>query len=338
MKLAIDAMGGDFAPQEIVKGAVDAAREFQVEIVLVGQPDPVKASLSGLDTKGLAIDVLPASETICFNEPPVQAVRHKKDASLVVALRLLKEGQVDGVFSAGSTGAVMAGGLFSVGRIKGVDRPALSTVIPTRDGFSFMLDVGANADAKAENLLQFGIMGSIYVEQVLGVKRPRVALLSLGVEEEKGNKLTKEAFPLLQAAGINFIGNMEARDILDGVADVIVADGFAGSIALKAIEGTASVLMGLIKEAANSSLRSKLGGLLLKPALKGVAGRLDYTEYGGAPLLGLSGAVLKCHGNSKARATRSGIRVLKDYISNGCIETIRTELQKAPAVQVTGEA
>ncbi len=337
MKLAIDAMGGDYAPQEVVRGAVDAAREFQLEMILVGQPEPVQAALSGLNTQGLSIEILPASETIGFDEPPVQAVRRKKDSSLVVALRLLKERQVDGVVSAGSTGALMVGGLLVVGRIKGVDRPALSTVIPTRDGFTFMLDVGANADASAANLLQFGVMGSIYVERVLGVKRPRVALLSVGTEQEKGNKLTKTAFSLLQAAGVHFVGNMEARDILEGVADVIVADGFAGSVALKAIEGTAAVLMGLIKDAASSSLRSKVGGLLLKPALKGVASRLDYAEYGGAPLLGLDGAVIKCHGNSKARAMRSGIRVARDYIRNGCTDLIRAELAKAQAPEVRGE-
>ena len=326
MRIAVDAMGGDHAPDEVVKGAVAAAREFGLEIALVGRPDAVEAGLRGAGGAGLAVDIVPASEVIGFDEAPVQAVRQKKDASLVVALRLLKEGKAGAVVSAGHTGALMAGGLFSVGRIQGVDRPALSTVVPTRHGFAFLLDVGANADSSPENLLQFGQMGSIYAERVLGVNRPRVGLLSIGTEEEKGSKLTKAAYALLKDSGVNFTGNVEARDILEGAADVVVADGFSGNVALKATEGAVSVLMGLIKEALTSSLTSKLGALLVKPALKGVAGRLDYAEYGGAPLLGLDGAIIKCHGSSRARAIRSGIRVARDYVQNGCIDVIRRQV------------
>lgn len=326
MRIAVDAMGGDHAPDEVVRGAVDAAREFGLEIALVGRPEAVEASLRGANAAGLAVEVVPASEVIGFDEAPVQAVRHKKDASLVVALRLLKEGKADAVVSAGHTGALMAGGLFSVGRIKGVDRPALSTVVPTRHGFAFMLDVGANADSSPENLLQFAQMGSIYSERVLGVSRPRVGLLSIGTEEEKGSKLTKAAHALLKDAGVNFIGNMEARDILEGASDVVVADGFSGNVAVKATEGAAAVLMGMIKEALMSSVTSKLGALLVKPALKGVASRMDYAEYGGAPLLGLDGAIIKCHGSSRARAIRSGIKVARDYVQNRCIEIIRSQV------------
>lgn len=326
MKIAVDAMGGDHAPQEVVLGAIAAAREFSLEIVLVGQPDRIQESLAGQNTAGLSVEVVPAAEVIGFDEPPVQAVRRKKNSSLVVALGLLKAGKVDAVVSAGHTGALMAGGLFSTGRIKGVDRPALSTIVPTRDGFTFLLDVGANADARPENLYQFGIMGSIYAERVLGVHRPRVVLLSNGSEAEKGSKLVKEAHALLKGSGLNFVGNIEARDLLGGVGDVVVADGFSGNVALKATEGAAAMLMGLIRSAVGSSLRTKLGGLLLKPALKGVAAKLDYAEYGGAPLLGLDGAVIKCHGSSRARAIRSGIRVARDYVQNGCLDVIRSSI------------
>jgi len=319
-------MGGDHAPGEVVKGAVAAAREFGLEIALVGRPDAVEEGLRGVGRSGLAVEIVPASEVIGFDEAPVQAVRQRKDSSLVVALRLLKEGKADAVVSAGHTGALMAGGLFSVGRIKGIDRPALSIVVPTRHGFACLLDVGANADSSPENLLQFGQMGSIYTERVLGVNRPRVGLLSIGTEEEKGSKLTKAAYALLKGCGVNFIGNMEARDILEGAADVVVADGFSGNVALKATEGAVSVLMGFIKEALTSSLTTKLGALLVKPALKRVAGRLDYAEYGGSPLLGLDGAIIKCHGSSRARAIRSGIKVARDYVQNGCIDVIRSQV------------
>ncbi|MCL5677330.1 MAG: phosphate acyltransferase PlsX [Firmicutes bacterium] len=343
MRIAIDAMGGDHAPGEIVRGAVEAAREFSLEAVLVGQPEKVQAALSAAGggegrlhgasgagpTNGARVEIVPASEIIGFDEAPVQAVRRKKDSSLVVALGLLQAGQVQAVVSAGHTGALMAGGLFSAGRIKGIDRPALSTILPTREGFCFMLDVGANADADARNLLQFALMGSIYADSVLGVRNPRVALLSIGTEAEKGSRLTKEAFALCKDSGVHFVGNIEARDILEGVADVVVADGFSGNVALKAIEGAAAVLMGMIKEAATGSVRSKLGGLLLKPALERVAAKLDYAEYGGAPLLGLDGAVIKCHGSSKARAIRSGIRVARDYVQNGCIELIHSQVARS---------
>lgn len=326
MKIAVDAMGGDHAPAEIIKGSVQAAREYGLEILLVGTEELVNSHLRNEDMAGLKIQVVPASEVIAFDEPPVAALRKKKDSTTVVGLKLVKDGGADAFVSAGSTGALLAGGLLLVGRIKGVDRPALGTVMPTTTGATFVLDVGANMNSRPHNLHQFAVMGSIYAERVLKMKEPRVALLNVGTEETKGDEVARAAYQLLKTSGLNFAGNVEGRDVLFGAADVVVADGFAGNIFLKAIEGAAAALFGLIKAELTSSLPAKAAAVILKPRLKAVARRLDYAEYGGGPFLGVDGTVVKCHGSSKALAIKNGIRVARDFLANDCVRLIRDNI------------
>ncbi|MUK89950.1 phosphate acyltransferase PlsX [Ornithinibacillus sp. L9] len=306
MRLAIDAMGGDHAPEEIVKGAMEAIEAIEnVHITLVGDEDKIKPFL----TNSKNIDIIHTTDMITAEDEPVRAVRRKKNASLVLMAKEVKEGRAEACISAGNTGALMSAGLFVVGRIPGIDRPALSPTLPTIDGKGFlMLDVGANVDAKPNHLLQYAIMGSIYTEKVRGIHNPTVGLLNVGTEDGKGNELTKKAFDQLTEAPINFIGNVEARDLLEGVADVVVADGFTGNVALKTIEGTAYAMFTMIKETFLSSLKTKIAAAMVKSDLKGLKNKLDYSEYGGAGLFGLAAPVIKAHGSSNSRAIYNAIK------------------------------
>ncbi|SET83889.1 glycerol-3-phosphate acyltransferase PlsX [Salinibacillus kushneri] len=306
MKLAIDAMGGDHAPESIVKGACMAVENISdLSIVLVGDEDQIKPHL----TQTNRIEIIHTTEVINTEDEPVRAVRRKKQASMVMMANEVKEGRADACISAGNTGALMSAGLFIVGRIKGIDRPALSPTLPTLDGKGFLLlDVGANVDAKPQHLLQYGLMGSIYAEKVRGIQSPRVGLLNVGTENQKGTDLAKKAFQLMEDAPINFVGNVEARDFLDGVADVVVTDGFSGNVALKSIEGTALGMFSMLKEVFMKNMKTKIAAGVLKSDLKGLKGKLDYSEYGGAGLFGLAAPVIKAHGSSNATAVYNAIQ------------------------------
>ena len=308
-RVAVDAMGGDNAPVEIVKGAVDAVNANQkIKVYLTGKEDVVKAELSKYTYDTERIEVVNADEVIETAEPPVLAIRKKKNSSIVVALNLVKDGTCDAFVSAGSSGAVLVGGQLIVGRIRGIERPPLAPLIPTEKGCSLLIDCGANVDARPSHLVQFAQMGSVYMESVMGVEKPRVAIVNIGAEEEKGNALVKETFPLLKnCPEINFIGSIEARDIPTGYADVIVCEAFAGNIILKLYEGVGATLIKKVKAGMMTSLRSKIGALLVKPALKKTLKTFDLQEYGGAPLLGLNGLVVKTHGSSKAIEIKNSI-------------------------------
>lgn len=329
IKIAVDAMGGDYAPLEIVKGAVDALNSRKdIKIFLVGQEEAVQAELQKYQYDVSRIEVVNAAEVIEMAEPPVQAIRTKKDSSIVVAMKLVKNGQADAFVGAGSTGAVLVGGQLLVGRIKGVERPPLAPLIPTEKGASLLVDCGANVDARPSHLVQFAKMGSIYMEYVMGIKNPKVAIVNIGAEEEKGNALVKETFPLLkQCKDINFIGSIEARDIPSGYADVIVCDAFAGNIILKLYEGLGSTLISMIKEGMMSSLQSKVGALLVKPALKETLKKFDVSQYGGAPMLGLKGLVVKTHGNSSAVEIHNSILQCVTFTEQQLSEKIKAGIQ-----------
>lgn len=301
--VALDAMGGDNAPKEMIKGAVQALEKTDaVQVLLVGKEDVIRAELAQYTYDKARIEIVNATEVIETAEPPVNAIRRKKDSSIVVGMKLVKEGQADAFVSAGSSGAVLVGGQVIVGRIKGVERPPLAPLIPTEKGVSLLVDCGANVDARPSHLVQFAKMGSIYMEHVVGIKNPKVGIVNIGAEEEKGNALVKETFPLLKGEkNINFIGSVEAREIPHGQADVIVCEAFAGNIILKLFEGVGNVLISEIKKGMMGSLRSKIGALLVKPALKKALKSFDSSEYGGAPLLGLNGLVVKTHGSSTAK-------------------------------------
>lgn len=323
MKLAIDAMGGDHAPKAIVEGVKQFADAFpneSMELFLVG--DEVKLTSYGLTDS--RIKIIPASEIITGEDEPVRAVRRKKDSSLVVAAKLVKDGKADALVSAGNTGALMAASLFVIGRIPGIERPALSPTFPTYTGNGVViLDVGANPDAKAEHLVDYAIMGSLYAEHVRGIKRPRVALLNIGTEAGKGNALTKEAYPLLEQAPVHFVGNVEAREALTGDVDVIVTEGFAGNILLKGVEGSSSMLMKMMKEHFTSDLVSKLAALVLKPKLKRLKQTLDYREHGGAGLFGIDAPVIKAHGSSDALAIMSALKQAKIMVDHDVVTKIK---------------
>jgi glycerol-3-phosphate acyltransferase PlsX len=308
MKIAVDAMGGDRAPAVAVEGAVQAARDFDLEIVLVGQRGAIQAELDQLaathDLSSLVLSLQDASEVIEMHEHPAAAVKAKKDASMVVAMDLVRRREADAFFTAGNSGGALAAALFRLGRIRGIQRPAISTIFPsqTPQGYCFLLDIGANAECRPEYLLQFAIMGSIYAERVLGVPNPRVAIVSNGEEEGKGNQLVQETVPLLKASNLNFVGNAEGKDILWGLADVVVTDGFTGNVILKVSEGVAKFLLDVLKEEITGRQVSKVGAMLAKPAFEETKRRLDYREYGGAPLLGIEGVVIIGHGRSDVTA------------------------------------
>ncbi|WP_127585766.1 phosphate acyltransferase PlsX [Paenibacillus koleovorans] len=327
MRIAIDAMGGDHAPQVVVEGALLAAAEWSdVQLVLVGDQPRMEQLLAGRRLPA-NVTLHHAADAIGPEEEPVKAVRRKKDASMVVAGRLVREGQADAMISAGNTGALMTTGLLIVGRIPGIERPALAPMLPTMDGKGVLaLDLGANMDATPDNLLQYAIMGSVYRRQVHGIAKPRIALLNVGSEAMKGNELTKHAYPLLEQAPIQFIGNVEARDVLNADCDVIVCDGFVGNILLKAMEGTAGAIFSALKSEFTRSTLSKLAAAILKPGLSRFKKKLDYSEHGAAPLLGINGLVLKSHGSSDAKAIKNGVRQARIAISNHLVQMIATEI------------
>lgn len=309
VNVAVDAMGGDNAPVEIVKGAIDAVNESShVKVYLTGQETLINSELAKYTYNKEQVEVVHASEVIETAEPPVMAIRKKKDSSIVKALYLVKDGTCDAYVSAGSTGATLVGGQVIVGRIKGVERPPLAPLIPTADGCALLIDCGANVDARPSHLVQFAKMGSVYMESVMGVKNPRVGIVNIGAEEEKGNALVKETYPLLKnCPDINFIGSIEARDIPSGQADVIVCEAFVGNVILKMYEGVGGTLIKKVKEGMMASLRSKIGALLVKPALKKTLKAFDLEQYGGAPMLGLNGLVVKTHGSSSAIEIKNSI-------------------------------
>ena len=329
MKLAVDAMGGDNAPEEIVKGAIRAAKKFQCEIILVGDENKIRDVLKSQgDIKNLPITIKHATEIISMREHPADAVRNKKDSSIVVATNMVKDGECDAVLSAGSTGAAVAAAQLILKRIHGVGRPAIATPIPTPNGVTIMLDSGSNVDSKPEHLLQSGMMGSIYVEHVFGKKNPRVGLLNIGEEETKGNEQAKETYQLLKnASNINFIGNAEGRDIPAGKCDVVVCDGFVGNVVLKFGEGLALTIFKLIKEEVDAGgITAKIGAFLLKHTLKNLAKRLDVSEYGGAPLLGVNGYCIISHGSSDAKSICSAIGIAQDYVHSDILKKIKTAI------------
>ncbi|HJY85405.1 MAG TPA: phosphate acyltransferase PlsX [Candidatus Acidoferrales bacterium] len=308
--IAVDAMGGDHSPRPEVESAVLAARELGVRVLLVGQLSAVRHELAKHPHRGLPIELVPASEVITMKDSPTQAFRKKKDSSVHVAARLVRAGQADGLVSAGNTGAVMAVARFTLGTLPSVDRPALAAPFPTaRGGASVLLDVGANVDSKVEQLEQFAVMGEIYYRAIFGTRRPKVALLSIGEEEMKGNELTREAHNRFKHLPINFVGNVEGRDVFAGNVNVIVCDGFIGNIALKISEGVAQLIVTLLKDALQSTLSSQVGSLLSRRAFEGFRKKIDYSEYGGAPLLGVRGITVIAHGSSNAKALKNAIRV-----------------------------
>ena len=330
MKIAVDAMGGDYAPVETVKGAVEASRELGLEIILVGDEVRVKKELSQYEIGNAVVSVVHAPEVIEMGEAPGVALRKKKNSSVVVSTRLVKEGAADAVVSAGNTGAAMGAALLGLGRIKGIHRPAIASVLPTVKGRSLFLDVGANAVCDPQNLLQFAVMGHIYSNRILGATNPRIGLLNIGEEETKGNPLYVEAYQLINESGLNFVGNVEGRDITGGIADVIVCDGFVGNIVLKFGEGLAKDLMSMLKEEFKKNIFVKIGAALVFSQAKGLRKKIDYAESGGAPLLGVNGIAVISHGSSQARAIKNAIRVAKECVDMHVVNCIKESIMEKP--------
>jgi glycerol-3-phosphate acyltransferase PlsX len=330
MKIALDAMGGDHAPAAIVHGAVWAARDFGVTVQLVGKPELIASELAKHNTTGLNLPIIAASEVIEMDESPVTAVKTKKDSSMVVGVELVKSNESDAFVTAGNSGGAMAAALFGLGRIKGVKRPALGTIFPTDSqyGYCFLLDVGANSDVRPENLYQFALMGHYYARRVLGVASPRVGLLSIGEEEGKGSLLIQRVGPLLRESRINFVGNVEGKDIPSGLADVVVTDGFTGNVYIKGAEGVAIIIQKYLEREIKSRPMALLGALLARGAIKAFRTKLDYREFGGGPLLGVNGVVIIGHGRSDPYAIRHAIRVAIQAAENKVVEAIRTGLQE----------
>ncbi|MCR8848608.1 phosphate acyltransferase PlsX [Rossellomorea sp. SC111] len=325
MRLAVDAMGGDHAPKEIVLGVKRALREFNdIEVLLYGDEKQIKEYITPEDR----LTIVHTDEVIEGTDEPVRAVKRKKNASMVLMAQAVKDGEADACISAGNTGALMTAGLFIVGRIDGIERPALAPTLPTLDGKGFlMLDLGANVDAKPEHLAQYAVMGSIYSEKVRGIKNPRVGLLNIGTEDKKGNELTKNTFKLLKELPINFVGNVESRDLLDGPADVVVTDGFTGNMVLKTIEGTALSVFSMLKKTFTASTKNKLAAGLVKNDLKQLKNMLDYTEYGGAGLFGLKAPVIKAHGSSNEVALYNAMRQAREMVKHDVSNTIKDAIK-----------
>jgi len=325
MRIAVDAMGGDHAPAEIVKGAAQAAAEYAVDISIVGLPHVVQPLLDSHPR----MQLVPCTQVIAMDEHPAQAVRNKPDSSMAVCARMVKAGRADGWCSAGNSGAVMAAALFIQGRIKGIERPALGSIVPTQDGFAYFLDVGANVDSKPEYLAQFAAMGAVYAREMLGRARPRVGLLSNGEEEGKGDELVRETGRRLKGQLAGFIGNVEPKDIYAAKADVIVADGFVGNVAIKMAEATAEFLFRSLRDEVPKTLSGKVGGALIRPRVREIRDRIDWREFGGAPLLGIDGVAVVAHGRSDARAMKNAVRVTRDAVQNQLVAKIRAEVGKA---------
>ncbi len=326
MKIAVDAMGGDHGPAVVVEGAVTAVRELGTSVVLVGDKAVIEHELTRLRAETLGVEIRHASQVVTMAETPSHALRRKRDSSLRVAAELVREGDAAAFVSAGNTGAAMAISMFVIGVLPGVDRPAIAAVLPSLRGYTVLLDVGANVGPKPWHLLQFAIMGNAFSRDIIGVDAPRVGLLSIGEEEGKGNDLTREAYEQLKTSSLNFVGNVEGRDIYNGSCDVIVTDGFTGNVALKISESLAEMLGSMIKEELTRDVRSKLGAALAMPAFARFKKRVDYTEMGGAPLLGIDGGAIICHGSSPAKAIKNAVRVAAEWARAGLNEHIKAAL------------
>ncbi len=336
-KIAVDAMGSDSGPSVEIEGAIQAAAQYGVPIVLVGREDRVRNLLQHHDTSGLPIEVVHASEVITMEDAAATAARRKKDSSIHVAARLMRDSGISGVVSAGNTGAVMATVKMIMGTLAVVDRPALSTVLPTQKGKpAILLDVGANVDCKPHHLEQFAIMGDIYSRAIFGIRRPRIGLLSIGEEDTKGNELTKEAFKALKRAPINFLGNVEGRDIFTGDVDVIVCDGFIGNVVLKLSEGLYEAFASMLKQELQKTLTAKVGAIFAQSAFRQFRHRLDYSEHGGAPLLGVKGITIVCHGRSNANAIKNAIRVAHEFCRHKVNQVIEAEFTKLGITKTAG--
>lgn len=324
MRIVIDGMGGDNAPKSNVEGVVNAIKEYNVDLIITGDKKLLEEEFSKYEFDRSKLEIVNTTEIIENEDKPVKAIRSKKDSSMVVALNLVKEGRADAVISAGNTGALLAGGLFIVGRIKGIDRPCLCPAIPNvKRGMTIIADGGANADCKPKNLVEFAAMSDIYARKVLGYENPKLALANVGIEEGKGNDLVKKSYEELNKLDLNFIGNIEARDVINAYTDIIVCDGFTGNILLKSAEGVAMSVMGLLKETFMSSTKGKMGALLLKEDLKKLKSFMDYSEYGGAPLLGVNGGVIKAHGSSNSLAIKNAIRQGIRFSEGNVVESIK---------------
>ncbi|HUV05879.1 MAG TPA: phosphate acyltransferase PlsX [Armatimonadota bacterium] len=332
MRIAVDAMGGDYAPTEIIKGAIEASGRYRIPVTLVGDKESIDRELAKHAAAGLPLEVKHASEVVQMDEQPANAIRRKSDSSIVVAADLVKSGEAQAMVSAGNTGAAMAVATLRLGRIEGIDRPAIGAILPTMSGRAVMLDAGANVDCSVENLLQFAVMGSEFAERVLKIRKPRVGLLSIGEEAIKGNELTKAANARLSQTSLNFVGNVEGKDVFRGAADVVVCDGFAGNIVLKAGEGMAEFVLATLNQEINRGLLYRLGALFLRPALWRAKAKLDYAEYGGAPLLGVNGVCVICHGRSDARAICNAIRAAADAVKNDVVGCISTSLRRSEPI------
>ncbi|HBF0230008.1 TPA: phosphate acyltransferase PlsX [Clostridioides difficile] len=329
MKIVIDGMGGDNAPKSNVEGAVNAIKEYQVDLIITGDKDLLEKEFSNYEFDRNKLEIVHTTEIIENEDKPVKAIRSKKDSSMVVALNLVKEGKADAIISAGNTGALLAGGLFVVGRIKGIDRPCLCSAIPNvKRGMTLIADCGANADCKPKNLVEFAAMSNIYSRKVLGLENPKVALANVGLEEGKGNDLVKRSYEEIKKLDLNFIGNVEAREVINAYTDIIICDGFTGNILLKSAEGVALSVMSLIKETFMASTKSKIGALLIKDDLRKLKSFIDYSEYGGAPLLGLNGGVIKVHGSSDAKAIKNAINQGIKFSKGKVVEDINQFISK----------
>ena len=322
MRIAVDAMGGDNAPEQVLLGAAQAAQEMDVQILAVGLPGAIQPILD----KHVGLVLVPCTQVIGMDEHPAQAVRAKPDSSMAVCARLCREGRAEGWISAGNSGAIMATALFVQGRIKGVERPALGSIIPTRDGFAYFLDVGANVDSKPEYLVQFAAMGAVYAREMMGRPEPRVGLLSNGEEDGKGDERVREASKRLKGTMSGFVGNVEPKDLYAAKADVVVADGFVGNVAIKMAEATAEFLFRNLRQEIPKTLGGKLGGMLIRPRVREIRDRIDWREFGGAPLLGIDGVAVVAHGRSDARAMKNAIRVTRDAVVNDLVGKIRAEV------------
>ena len=338
MRIVLDGMGGDNAPLSNVEGAVNAIKEYGVNLIVTGDSEILENEFKKYEFDRDKLEIVHTTEVIENEDKPVKAIRSKKDSSMVVALKMVKEGKADAIVSAGNTGALLAGGLFVVGRIKGIDRPCLCPALPNINrGFTMIADGGANADCKPRNLVEFAAMVDIYARNVLGKENPKVALANVGAEEGKGNDLVKKAYEELKGLDINFVGNVEARDVINDVADVIVCDGFTGNILLKTTEGVALSVMKLIKESLLSSTKGKLGALLIKDNLRELKSFMDYSEYGGAPLLGVKGGVIKAHGSSNAKAIKNAIRQAIKFAEGNVVEDIKKFIETYNKKDSSGE-
>jgi glycerol-3-phosphate acyltransferase PlsX len=324
MRIAVDAMGGDHAPQQVLEGASQAANEYGIEVLVVGLPAVVQPLLEGHPR----LRLVPATQVIAMDDHPAQAVRAKRDSSMGVCARMCREGKADGWISAGNSGAIMATALFIQGRIRGIERPALGSIVPTREGFAYFLDVGANVDSKPEYLVQFAVMGGVYAREMMGRANPRIGLLSNGEEEGKGDELVKETARRLKGSLAGFVGNVEPKDLYAGKADVVVADGFLGNVVIKMAEATAEFLFRSLREEIPKTVAGKVGGALIRDRVRELRNRIDWREFGGAPLLGIDGVAVIAHGRSDARAIKNAIRVTKEAVDNQLVGKIRLEVGK----------